>query len=277
MEPTFNFKSLVTKKYLVKISSSMNLNGFTSNNEVEIRWMLSLKEIGYQQYTFELITLDHAMIKADNTGYIEIHKVVSQMQKALNEIKFTTDKQGNLLRVENLQQIKDRWHSVKSEVIEYNRSNTSLVELFKIQDEAFENKGGVEAMVRATEFFDIYLNNIYGRDLFNKVKKNIPNLFRSGMVPFVMSYDSNKSPDHENIYSVRIEGYPNILAENHVKELYGGFPITDFDELKPVYTYHANYNVDILTGFIQDGEVSFTEAINDKFGGQVHYKIQAYE
>ncbi|WP_326983203.1 hypothetical protein VUJ46_01260 [Chryseobacterium sp. MYb264] len=124
------------------------------------------------------------------------------MQKALNEIKFTIDKQGNLLRVENLDQIKDRWQSVKSEAIEYNRSNTSLVELFKIQDEAFENKGGVEAMVRAMEFFDIYINNLYGRDFFSRVKKSIPNLFRSGTIPFVLKYDSNKNKDFENVSNV---------------------------------------------------------------------------
>ncbi|MCT2561781.1 hypothetical protein [Chryseobacterium herbae] len=275
MEHTF--KSHATRKYLVKITSSMNLNGFTSDNEVEIRWMLSLKEIGAQHYTFELITLDHAMVKADNTGYIEIHKVVTQMQKALNDIKFTVDKQGNLLRVDNLEQIKTRWETVKSEVIEYNRSNTSLVELFKIQDEAFEKKGGVEAMVRATEFFDIYLNSLYGRDLFSRVKKSIPNLFRSGVIPFVLKYDSNKNQENGNVYNIQIEGYPNILVENHVKDLYGGFPITDFKVLKPVYTYNANYNIDIVTGFIQDGEISFTETINEKFGGEVHYKIQQYE
>ncbi|MDN5477263.1 MAG: hypothetical protein L0G39_10050 [Chryseobacterium sp.] len=277
MEPTFSFKSLVTRKYLVKINSSMNLNGFTSDNEVEIRWMLSLREIGDQHYTFELITLDHAMVRADNTGYIEIHKVVTQMQKALNEIKFTIDKQGNLLRVDNLEQIKNRWESVKSEVIEYNRSNTSLVELFKIQDEAFENKGGVEAMVRATEFFDIYLNSLYGRNFFSRVKKAIPNLFRSGTIPFNLKYESNKSQAQENIYNIRIEGYPNIVAENHVKDLYGGFPISDFGLLKPIYTYNANYNIDMINGFIIDGEVSFTETINDKFGGEVHYKIKQYE
>lgn len=277
MESTFSFKSLMTKKYLVKIKSTMNLNGFTSDNEVEIRWMLSLKEIGFEHYTFELITLDHAMVKADNTGYIEIHKVVSQMQKSLNEIRFTIDKQGNLLRVENLDQIKDRWKSVKSEAIEYNRSNTSLVELFKIQDEAFENKGGVDAMVRAMEFFDIYLNNLYGRDLFSRVKKSIPNLFRSGTIPFVLKYDINKNKDVDNVNNVIIEGYPNILAENHVRDLYGGFPISDFDLLKPEYSYRAVYNIDKSSGFLRDGEVSFAEGINDEFGGTVNYKIEQYE
>lgn len=255
----------------------MNLNGFTSDNEVEIRWMLSLKEIGALHYTFELITLDHTMIKADNTGYIEIHKVVRQMQKALNELKFTIDKQGNLLRVENLEQIKGRWNDVKSEAIEYNRSNTSLTELFNIQDEAFEQKGGIEAMVRASEFFDIYLNNQYERDFFSKVKKSIPNLFRSGVIPFILKYDSNKSPEHENVYSIKLEGYPNILAENHIKDLYGDFPISDFDTLKPIYHYNAQYNIDVLNGFILEGEVNFSEYINEKFGGEVHYKIKQYE
>lgn len=277
MENIFRFKTLTTKKYLVKIKSCINLNGFTSDNEVEIRWMLSLKEIGALYYTFELITLDHTMIKADNTGYIEIHKVVRQMQKALNELKFTIDKQGNLLRVDNLEEIKKRWNDVKSEAIEYNRSNTSLIELFNIQDEAFEKKGGIEAMVRASEFFDIYLNNQYERDFFSKVKKSIPNLFRSGVIPFILKYDSNKSQDHENVYSIKLEGYPNILAENHIKDLYGGFPISDFDTLKPIYNYNAKYDIDVSNGFILEGEINFSEYINDKFGGEVQYKIKQYE
>ncbi|KMQ64421.1 hypothetical protein IVN40_05485 [Chryseobacterium indologenes] len=272
-----NFKTLSTKKYLVNITSNMLLNGMMSETEVELRWMLTLKEIGSHDYTFELITLDHRMVKADNMGYIEIHKVVSQLQKALNEITFTVDKQGTLLRVKNLEQIKERWEDVKAETIEYNKANTSLVELFKIQDEAFEKVGGVDAMVKAMEFFDIYLNNIYGRDFFGRIKKNIPNLFRSGLIPFALGYDGNKSPDAENIYTIKVDGYPNIVAENHLKDLYGGFPISDFDALKPVYLYNAQYNIDLLSGFIIDGEVNFSEAINDKFGGEVHYKIRLYE
>ncbi len=272
-----NFKTLSNKKYLVNIISNMLLNGMVSETEVELRWMLTLKEIGSHYYTFELITLDHRMVKADNMGYIEIHKVVSQLQKALNEITFTVDKQGKLLQVKNLEQIKERWEDVKAETIEYNKANTSLVELFKIQDEAFEKIGGVDAMVRAMEFFDIFLNNIYGRDFFGRIKKTIPNLFRSGSIPFEVKYDGNKSQDKENIYNIKIDGYPNIVAENHLKDLYGGFPILDFDALKPVYLYNAQYNIDLLSGFIIDGEVNFSEAINDKFGGEVHYKIKQYE
>ncbi|QPQ52082.1 hypothetical protein H3Z85_00730 [Chryseobacterium indologenes] len=92
-----------------------------------------------------------------------------------------------------------------------------------------------------------------------------------------MGYDGNKSPDAENIYTIKVDGYPNIVAENHLKDLYGGFPISDFDALKPVYLYNAQYNIDLLSGFIIDGEVNFSEAINDKFGGEVHYKIRLYE
>jgi len=272
-----NFKTLSNKKYLVNITSNMLLNGMMSETEVEIRWLVTLKEIGFQHYTFELITLDHRMVKSDNMGYIEIHKVVSQLQKALNEITFTVDKQGNLLEVKNLEQIKERWKDVKAETIEYNKSNTSLIELFKIQDEAFEKVGGVEAMVKVMEFFDIFLNNIYGRDFFGRIKKTIPNLFRSGSIPFAVGYDGNKSPDKENTYNIKIDGYPNIVAENHLKDLYDGFPISDFETLKPVYLYNAQYNIDLLSGFILEGEVNFSEYINEKFGGEVHYKIKQYE
>lgn len=277
MEYTIDFKSLATRKYLVTIKSNMNLNGFTSDNEVQIRWMLSLIEIGTEYYSFELITLDHSMVKADNSGYIEIHKVVSQMQKALNEVKFTVDRQGNFLKVDNLEQIKDRWEDVKSEAIEYNRDNTSLVELFKIQDQTFESKGGIEAMVKNMEFFTIYLNSLYGRDFFSRVRKNIPNLYRSGTIPFDLRYESNASNDYDNAINIQIEGYPNILDENHIKNLYGGFPFSDFNMVKPIYVYNANYNIDRANGFLKDGQVHFKEIINDKFSGEVYYKLQQYE
>ena len=252
----------------------MNLGGFSSDNEVEIRWMLNLKNISDQSYTFELITLDHAMIKADNSGYIEVHKLISQMQKALNEITFTIDKQGNLIKVDNLQQIQDRWQTVKSEMIEYNRSNTSLEELFKIQDEVFEKQGGVESMVKAMEFFDIYLNMMYGRDYFHRTKKNIPNLFRSGDIPFALKYESNKIKD--DLFDVNIEGYPNILSETHVKDLYGGFPFVDTNTVKPLYAYNARYLIN-GNGFIEEGEINFIEYVNEKLGGEIHYKLQRYE
>ena len=275
MNTTLEFKTLSTQKYLLKITSKMNLGGFSSDNEVEIRWMLTLKDISHQSYTFELITLDHVMIKADNSGYLEVHKLVSQMQKALNEIVFTIDKQGELLYVNNLEQIKERWQKVKSEIIEYNRSNTSLEDLFKIQDEIFEKKGGVETMVKSMEFFDVFLNNIYGRDYFQRVKKNIPNLFRSGEIPFALKYDQDKIEN--NLQKINIEGYPNILSETHVKDLYGGFPFVNSDTVKPLYAYNAHYQINEKTGFIEEGEKHFIEYVNDKLGGEVHYKLQRYE
>lgn len=274
MDDTLEFKTLGTQKYLLKIASKMNLGGFSSDNEVEIRWMLSLKDITHQSYTFELITLDHAMIKADNSGYIEVHKLVTQMQKALNEITFTIDKQGNLIKVDNLGQIQERWQAVKSEMIEYNRSNTSLEDLFKIQDEIFEKQGGVENMVKAMEFFDIYLNMIYGRDYFHRISKKIPNLFRTGEIPFALKYESNAIK--EGVHDVNIEGYPNILSETHTKDLYGSFPFVDANTVKPLYGYNAHYIVD-SKGFIEEGEINFIEYVNEKLGGEIHYKLQQYE
>jgi hypothetical protein len=275
MEKFFAFKKPGICKYLLTITSNMNLSGFSSDNVVEIRWLVRLKEIIENGYVFELITTDHTMVKSDNSGYIEIHKLVQQMNKALHEIVFTVDKQGVLLKINNLDQIRARWNSVKSEVLEYNKSNTSLVDLFKIQDEIFEKQESLEDMVRAMEFFDIYFNEIYGRDFFSRTKRNIHNIFRSGEIPFILKYDNNKINDHFS--EVTLEGIPNILSETHIKDLYSGFPFVDIDNVKPIYTYKGHYVIDETNGFIENCEINFSEYVNDKLSSEIHYKLKKYE
>jgi hypothetical protein len=273
---SLNFKQEMSRKYILTIDSKLNLGGFVGENKVEIRWLLTSRSIDRNEFQFELITLDHAILKNTDSAYLEVHKLVAQMHKALNEITFTIDSLGNLKKVLNIENIQNRWKSVKNELMEYNKAKTSLQELFKIQDEAFEKEGGILAMVKSMEFFDIYLNDLFGRHFPYELKKDIPNLFRSAQTPFSISVKAEKQKG-TNSCLIYLNSKTIQLPESFLEKAYGGFPFFKIPEINPKYNYNAVYKIDCSTGFIENADINYVEDIHEKLGGEIHYNLKSYE
>lgn len=270
---TYTFKKPQTKKYLLTLNSEMNINGLVSETTIEIRWLLSLKEIRDIGYKFELITLDHAMTKG--AEMIELHKVVIQMQKALNELVFTLTPDFKLDKVLNLTQIQKRWQAVKQETFEYYNEQRSIQEIFNIQEQNFQRHGGVKAMVEAMEFFNIYFNGQYGTKFPITKTKKVPNLFRTVEIPFRVDYREIRQTD--DITMIQFKSNKEMTSSSDIKSTYGKFPFVDSSKVIPQYEYNGFYNLNIENGFIENGEVVFTENVNDKLSGKLHYKIESYE
>lgn len=275
LDHAFEFKEKGIQKYMLTIDSLMNLGGFISETTVEIRWQLEVKEIEKEYYLMELITLDNSMVKSDNTGFLEMHRLVSQMNKALHEIKFYIDKKGKLIEIVNLDEIEARWQSVKAELFEYNKNNTSLKELFSIQDKSFENEKGIEKMVRAIEFFMVYLNDIYGSNYPFKLDKKISNIFRSAEIPFTINFDREQL--NGSLFKLLFTGKADKVNTKFIEKVYGQFPFIDSNKVIPEYTYSGNYLINEQTGYIRKGELVYKEVIGDKLGGTLHYKLESYE
>jgi len=271
----YEFLLKASKKYLLTIQSKLNIGGFISETEVEIRWLLNLKEITDAGYVFELITLDNIISKDDNSGFSEIHALVRQIQKALNEIKFRIDRRGNLLQVINIDDIKERWSSVKRQAFDFNREATNLSKVFSLHDEVFEHQGGIEKMVNALEFFDIYLGNLYGRKFpFNKVIER-PNLFRTQDIQFDL-YGSEQRHS-STLAEVTLKSTPTPLSQSQLKRAYGNFPFVQIERLAPHLSFSAKYQLNLVSGFLEQGEICYVEEVSDKLGGTIIYKFKSYE
>ena len=134
-------------KYLITIESKMNVAGIASENKVETRWFFTLKAITPYYYLFELIMLDNTMVETNNDGFVDIHKMVTQMQKALNEVVFQTNKQGAVIKVENIETIKQKWKSVKAEMFEYNKNMTSIQDLLKVNEKSAQGTNTFQTTV----------------------------------------------------------------------------------------------------------------------------------
>ncbi len=271
----YAFKEKKQIKYKLDIQSKMNVGGISSENTVEIRWVITLKNITDDSYTFELLMLDNTMVQTNNDGFGEIHKLVTQMQKALNEIIFNTNRQGVVIKVININTIKEKWQAVKAEIIEYNRNMTSIQELFALQEQNFEQEGGVEKMVSAIEFFDICFNHIYGKRLPFSINKKIPNFFRTWDIPFNIHYENNKY--NEQINRIEFYGSHAGYSENDMKKAYGNFPFIKTEKLYPQYIYKGNYNMNLKDGFIENGEILYRENVDPKLNAEIIYKISRYE
>ncbi len=269
----YTFQKPHSKKYLLTLCSELNMNGLINQTVVEIRWLLSLKEINDIGYKFELITLDHSMTKG--AEMMELHKIIIQMQKALNELVFTMTPDFNLDQIVNLSQIQSRWQSVKKESFEYYKEQHNIQEIFNLQELNFQKQGGIKAMVEAMEFFFVYFNGQYGANLPVTKEKLVPNIFRTVQVPFKVKYRELKRTDH--IAVIQFRSSKEMTSASDIKSVYGNFPFLEIDKIIPKFEYKGYYNLELETGFIDNGEVIFTEEVSDKLGGKLHYKIESYE
>lgn len=262
------------KKYLFTITSNLSIGGVVSESKVEVRWMLELKKILTDGYHFEFITIDNTMVHTNNDGFIEIHHLVNQLQKALNEIEFISDFQGRVKQILNKDVIREKWESVRKEALAYNKSMTSLNDLFALQSESFNNENALNKMISALEFFEFYFSVIYGRSFPFRTKIRKGNIFKTTEIPFEVSGSS--IIDDEGNISISFKNNDTVLKEEELKKAYGNFPFIDLKQIKPDYKYNCDYLLDSENGFVKEAIIVFKEYISPELNAEIVYKINSY-
>ncbi|MBB5636175.1 hypothetical protein HDE68_002063 [Pedobacter cryoconitis] len=262
------------KKYLFTITSNLSIGGIVSESKVEVRWMLELKKILADGYHFEFITIDNTMVYTNNDGFIEIHHLVNQLQKALNEVEFISDFQGRIKQILNKEVIREKWESVRKEALAYNKNMSSLNDLFALQSESFNNGDALNKMIGALEFFEFYFSVIYGRSFPFRTKIRKGNVFKTTEIPFEVSGSS--VIDNEGNISISFRNNEVVLKDDELKKAYGNFPFIDIKEIKPDFKYSSDYVLDSENGYVREALIVFKEYISPELNAAIIYKINSY-
>ncbi len=158
-------KEGIAQKYTMTIRSEIQMGSILSKTVTECRWALNVLDITDGGYELELLTLDNVMLETNNPSLKDIATMNNVFGQMYNELRFTVNRKGELLQVKNIEQLRKRWKHVRTELYEVQGRFTSIEEVLKLNDEVFANEKQLFDVIKATEFFELYFNGIYGKVL----------------------------------------------------------------------------------------------------------------
>lgn len=257
-------KEGMAQKYTMTIRSEIQMGSILSKTVTECRWALNVLDITDGGYELELLTLDNVMLETNNPSLKDIATMNNVFGQMYNELRFTVNRKGELLQVKNIEQLRKRWKHVRTELYEIRGRFTSIEEVLKLNDEVFANEKQLFDVIKATEFFELYFNGIYGKVLPSTEYITKKSRFQLADVKWMYVY-TQKIPlqDAEDIFIVDIDATPaQQFSKDWIEKAYGSYPFLQpvgVDNLKPILKASGVYFFDVATGLLKEAEFKTEE------------------
>ncbi|MDR2951305.1 MAG: hypothetical protein LBV71_19120 [Prevotella sp.] len=273
------FKKPFVEKYRLTITSDIQTGNMPIQSKAVIRWEVKVKSVDENHINIEIIMLDNELIEYNNPlvkSMADMNKVLSGMW---SELDLVLDKRYKLVKVNNLELLKEKWEWIKSEMKNLLSEEPELISrIIDLNDRNFENQDVVVNLIQNSEFFLIYFHHVFGSS-YNSVSDRVKNknIFNTALIDW--SYRVDRVNTSDDIYLFNVEGYVETsLNRNWVKESYKAFTHLDLDRIQPVMTEEGEYRIDeetgkIVTAYLKKKEIAHPKILH----GTIRYELQLEE
>lgn len=253
-----------TQKYTLTIHSDIQMGSSHNKSVTECRWMLTVKDITDNGYELELLTLDNVMLETNNPALKDIAALNNVFKQMYNELYFTVNRRGELLNVKNIALLQKRWQQVRTQLFEIQGKSTSIEEVLRLNDELFADEKQLFDVIKATEFFELYFNGIYGKKLPYTDYPTKKSRFQLTDIKWMYNYSHKVSlQDSVDTFVVNIDATPGQpFTKEWIQKAYGSFPFLQsigIENLRPTAKAAGIYFFDVKTGLLREAEFKTEE------------------
>ncbi|MFT3936538.1 MAG: hypothetical protein QM726_23130 [Chitinophagaceae bacterium] len=251
------------KKYTLTQDGEIQLGSFSAKNTTLNRWAINKKAKQQDKSVIiELFTLESAFKGEVNEVFKSTEAVNKVFKQIYNELEVSVNSYGELSRVLNHKQMKDKWINLKKELVTIESQKLPFDQILKLNDNIFDNYQLLHNVVSANEFFSIFCNCIYGKNPPFSSSRKSRNLLSTGEIQF--NYQTELTHEDDKNYKIAISGNPEQISDSKKMELYKEFKFLDpyLKALKPVHIYKAEYVVDKKSGWIQNAKIRAEEIVH---------------
>ena len=173
-----------------------------------------------------------------------------------------------ILKVINLQQIKDKWEDTKTQLLKIQEQEPALMALITINDEIFAENNKIRIAIENNEFFKHYFGKIYGKTLPIDRKMIVQkNVLQTADAEWIYNFDYSPQIGAEHLKDIAVTS--NALADtdssNWKKHAYGHLPDIETKNLRPNLTEEAIYRCNFKTGKLHFAETTISEIAMPNF------------
>ena len=263
------FREPFAENYTLTTKTKIKAAYFDMQTTTKIRWafrVIAVEENGNAD--IELFTIEHLMVETNNENLIDIISLNQVFSRMYSEIRVIIDVFGKIIRVVNLQQIKDKWEDTKTQLLKIQEQEPALMALITINDEIFAENNKIRIAIENNEFFKHYFGKIYGKTLPIDRKMIVQkNVLQTADAEWIYNFDYSPQIGAEHLKDIAVTS--NALADtdssNWKKHAYGHLPDIETKNLRPNLTEEAIYRCNFKTGKLHFAETTISEIAMPNF------------
>lgn len=264
-------KPQIQRRYHIAINGDMLMGGVANRTKVETECLLNVLGIDSNKCAkIELITLDTNVIETGNQAFRELSVIANQLKKVTQDIVCVIDKEGKVLQIINIEQIKGKWEQLKGEMVSICGCSGELTDFFNVNEKLFSEEETLRHYVGEMEFFKIYFNGLYGHRIRDKEHRETDNAFKTNKVPYNLYFDIDED---ENLIRVRFEGDDFHINHDWLHKAYGQMPFVDLRNMKPEFAIQGDYVIEKATGLIKRAKFVWDENVSKELRLCTEYVI----
>ena len=263
------FREPFAENYTLISETKVKSAYFDMQTTTKTRWafrVLKVEENGDAE--IELFTIEHLMVETNNENLNDIISLNQVFSRMYSEIRVIIDVFGKIIRVVNLQQIKDKWEDTKTQLLKIQEQEPALMALITNNDEIFAENNKIRIAIENNEFFKHYFGKIYGKTLPIDRKMIVQkNVLQTADAEWIYNFDYSPQIGAEHLKDIAVTS--NALADtdssNWKKHAYGHLPDIETKNLRPNLTEEAIYRCNFKTGKLHFAETTISEIAMPNF------------
>lgn len=177
------FAKPFSTKYRLTISNDTMAGSMKLKSVSEMRWQFAVKNLQPGQADISLILLSNRLVESNSPLINEISGISQAFAGMYAEIEATINEKAEIVSVNNIEIIREKWGHLKAELEKMLHADGSLKNVILLNDDIFSSPEKIKIAVKTNEFFGIYFNHFFGRGLpFTTRTIERPNLFNTAPV-----------------------------------------------------------------------------------------------
>lgn len=257
---TIKFKEPFSEQYTLFIDSDIKGVNVHMTSTSQLRWDFSVLKATNEEAEIRLILLDHILLEANNPLIKEIANLTKAFSRLYNELHLKIDGNGKIIEVINIDLILSKWRQTKNEMEEIAKNNPDIKNAIILNDNLFKDPQKLKEGIQNSEFFLMYFNKIFGKNIPSSYSNIALNFFNSANVDWKYHLKNISNPllsDNEVI--IDLIGEPSLLSLESIgfkNRAYIQFANQiDLKKLNPVLQERGKYRVDQNTGRIVESSI----------------------
>lgn len=182
MDKPVIIKDQFTEQYTLTIDSDIKGVNIHMTSRSQMRWDFNVLDAQDDRVEIRLLLLDHRLLQSNNPLIKEVASLTGSFSRLYNELHLMVSPEGKITEVLNMDIILSKWKQTKREMEEVVDANPDIKNAITLNDNVFNNKAKVVENIQSSEFFLMYFNKIYGRQIPDSYKQNALNFFNSANV-----------------------------------------------------------------------------------------------
>lgn len=266
---TIKFKEPFSEQYTLFIDSDIKGVNVHMTSTSQMRWDFSVLKSDDLKSEVRLILLDHMLLDSNNPLIKEIANLTKAFSRLYNELHLKINENGKITEVVNMDLILSKWKQTKNEMEEIAASNPDIKNAIILNDNLFQDQKKLKEGIENSEFFLMYFNKIFGKNIPSSYSQIGLNYFNSANVDWKYHLKNIGNPllsDNEVI--VEILGEPSLLSIESIgfkNRAYIQFANQiDVKNLNPILQEKGKYRVDRNTGRIIEASILREEIADEE-------------